>query len=602
MSGNTRRVTSSIAVAGVAAALVAAGVVPSAEGAQPPPGQVTARDSSATAQAKPTRAPKNAVVSFTVGLKRSDSAAANLLAEVSDPTSSAYRQFPSRGAVRSQFGAKAKSLQALRDSAGEHGIKVALDRTGVFATVTGLAGAMGDWLGGPITVSQGVPPGSGLLLTEYQGPAKLPKPLRSKVREFVPFDMVAQRAPDDVSASALPPYEGTNGGTPISCLTEEADEYIYAYNQLRSAYGIDDLPASSKVAKATRVVVIAQGDGFSRAALKDSAECFDVSTASFARKRTQGLKTKLPVGDEGQLDVQVVQSVLPAGSHVDVVEQAGYDGRAYLSWSRAFRLQRQPDVITTSYGNCEQETNSKKMPGTSKPLTEAVLSRLGLIGTSVFSAAGDQGSSDCVENNGTGKGNKNLAVDYPGSSTFVTSVGGTRLIVDEANGRVGEWVWNSTAALPPVGPSLGGGGGGTSRWFERPWWQPKSVTRSTMRTVPDLAAHAATGPFWPLFMSGGANADFEPVGGTSAATPMTAASVGIIAAVQRTKGQPRLGPIQPWLYRMQQKHPKAFYDVVDGDNDVYDQGCCSAKSGYDKASGLGSPNFDMWLRKLPEAG
>lgn len=114
-------------------------------------------------------------------------------------------------------------------------------------------------------------------------------------------------------------------------------------------------------------MVIAQGDGFSRAALKDSAECFDVSTASFTRKRTQGLKTKVPVErDEGQLDVQVVQSVFPAGSHVDVVEQVGYDGRAYLSWSRAFRLERQPDVITTSYGNCEQETNSKKMPGNLK--------------------------------------------------------------------------------------------------------------------------------------------------------------------------------------------------------------------------------------------
>lgn len=52
---------------------------------------------------------------------------------------------------------------------------------------------------------------------------------------------------------------------------------------------------------------------------------------------------------------------------------------------------------------------------------------------------------------------------------------------------------------------------------------------------------------------------------------------------------------------MQKKHPKAFYDVVDGNNDVYDRGCCSAKVGYDKASGLGSPNFDVWLRKLPAA-
>ena len=34
---------------------------------------------------------------------------------------------------------------------------------------------------------------------------------------------------------------------------------------------------------------------------------------------------------------------------------------------------------------------------------------------------------------------------------------------------------------------------------------------------------------------------------------LLSAAVHIIAAVQRTKGQPRLGPIQPWLYRMQQK-------------------------------------------------
>ena len=581
-----------VLAAGFAAALVATGLTPVATAEENPQEQQVS--AALAAKAKP--APKNAVVSFTVGLKRSDSAARNLLAEVSDPTSPVYRRFPSRADVRADFGATAQSLKALRSSAGEHGLKVSLDRTGVFATVTGLAGAMGAWLGKPITYSAGT--ADGMELVEYRGPSKLPKSLRDKVREFVPMDMESRAAPPTVAASALPPYEGTNDGTPVSCLTPEGNEYVYAYNQLRSAYGIADLPATKKVAKATRVVVMAQGDGFSRAALKASAECFDVPTASFTRKRTPGLVSKLPVGDEGQLDVQVMQSVLPAGSEVDVIEQSGFDGRSYLSWALAYRLKKQPDVISTSYGSCEQE--SSKVSGFSKSLAEAVFTRLGLIGTSVFSAAGDQGSSDCVVNDGSGDGNKKLAVDYPGTSAFVTSVGGTRLIVDESNQRVGEWVWNSTAALPPIGPSLGGGGGGTSRWFERPWWQPKSITKSSMRTVPDVAAHAATGPFWPLFM-GADDASFEPVGGTSAATPMTAASVGIIAAVQRTEGQPPLGPVQPWLYRMQQKTPKAFYDVVDGNNDVYDQGCCSAKKGYDKASGLGSPNFDVWLRKLPAA-
>lgn len=546
-----------------------------------------------TVAAKVKPAPRGAIVTFTVGLKRADSAAASAVAEVSDPTSDLYREFPSRAVVRSQYGARQSSVKALRRSSQRYTLNVAVDRSGVFAQVSGRAKDMGRWLGGTVTVQRGSV--GGLAATLYRGPLKLPKDVRNQVREFVPVDYQVAADPT-VSASSLPPYEGTNDGTPVSCLNSEGNAYVYAYNQLRTAYGIDDLPAGRRVARAVRVAIIAQGDGFSAAALRSSAECFEVASLPFRRRPVPGLSTRLPVGPEGQLDVQVVQSVLPKGSRVDVIESAGFDGRSYLAWARAFRLPKLPDVLTTSYGNCEPQW--KQLTGASKSLNEAVLARLALAGTSVFSAAGDQGSSDCVENNGTGEGNKELAVDYPSSSPYVTAVGGTRLIVDKANGRVGEWVWNSTAALPPVGPSLGGGGGGVSRWFERPWWQPKSVTKSGQRTLPDVAAHAATGPFWPLFMGSEA---FEPVGGTSAATPMTAASVSIIAAVQRVAGDPALGAVQPWLYRMQQRNPNAFYDVVDGNNDVYGQGCCSAKVGYDKASGLGSPDFEVWLRKLPAA-
>lgn len=586
----TRTLASSLVV-GAAAAVVLAGMTAPAASAVP---LVAGAHHALQGMGARRPAPGNAVVSFTVGLKRSDSAAADTLGEVSDPTSSYYRHFLARNTIRSDFGATSNSLGALQDSAGKHGLTVSLDRTGVFATVTGRAREMSDWLGKQVTVSRGVP--DGLEATLYQGRNKLPQSIRNKVREFVPIDL---QVDGGVGASALPPYAGTNDGTPVSCLNSEGNKYVYAYNQLRTAYGIDDLPMSKKVGSATHVVIMGLGQGFSRQALAQSADCFDVAPMTLSRKPVPGLNTALPAGLEGQLDPQVVQSVLPPGSHVDVVEQAIFDGRWYLAWARAFRLQRHPDALTTSYGMCEQETGN--LLGFSKSLTEAVLVRLGLTGATAFSAAGDQGSSDCVENNGTGEGNRKLAVDYPSSSRYVTAVGGTRLIVDKANGRVGEWVWNATAAEPPVGPSLAGGGGGTSRWFDRPSWQPQSMSHSSMRTLPDLAAHAANGPFWPLF-TGESSSPFEPVGGTSAATPMTAAAVGVIAAQQRVKSKPALGLIQPLLYRLQQKHPQSFYDVVDGNNDVYGQGCCSAKAGYDKASGLGSPNFGVWLDKLPAPG
>jgi len=38
--------------------------------------------------------------------------------------------------------------------------------------------------------------------------------------------------------------------------------------------------------------------------------------------------------------------------------------------------------------------------------------------------------------------------------------------------------------------------------------------------------------------------------------------------------------------------PVVFFDVVDGNNDVYDLGCCQAEHGYDTASGLGAIRFD----------
>jgi len=600
MSTAARTAWGSLTIVGTVAALAMSSLTPAALGGEetdqafdaPVAPQMTQN------QWKPVK--DNTTVNFTVGLKRRDSAAVDQIAEVSDPTSQQYRRFPDRSAIRNDYGARSNSLDALRSSAKSYDLEVRLDRTGVFATVTGRAGDMGKWLGKPVKAVGGA--ASGLVFEILRSQGTLPDKVSKKVRELVAVDVKTDADPQ-AQARALPPYEGINEGTPISCYPEDLKEIVYGYNQLRTAYGVDDLPASDSVAKNARIAILALEDGYTSVALKGSADCFEVGRSIFTRRPVQGLRTQLPQATEGQVDVQTVQAVLPAGSRVDVVEQSPYDGRWHLAWAKAFALPRMPDVITVSYGVCEQEyEGGGGLKGMSKSLVEAVLQRLALAGTSVFASAGDQGSSDCVENNGTGKGNKKLAVDYPGTSPYVTSVGGTRIILDAANNRTGEWVWNSTAQLPPDGPLLGGGGGGTSRWFERPWWQPKSMTKSSSRTVPDVSAHAAPGPNWPYLMSEGPEVLLSGDGGTSFAAPFTAAAVAVIVASQRAKGKPPLGTVQPFLYRLSQQHPAAFYDVVDGNNDVYDRGCCSAKVGYDKASGLGSPNFALWLEHLPKPG
>jgi kumamolisin len=530
------------------------------------------------------KAPGATKVTFYVGLARPEDAAAQALRKASDPDASGYRRFPSRSTIAGDYGAHRWALRAVRDSASGAGLSVKLDETGVFAAVSGTAKQMRNWTGQPVMQQRA--DRDGLQVTLLVTGGRPPKAVRSAITEYVPLDL-------RVTRTALS-YSGTNAGSPRSCLpgvAPDVSRYTYSYDQLRTAYGLDALPRSVKVGKRTRVAILAQGQGFSRDALAASAFCFRLPEMRFTRVPVPGLTAALQPGVEGDLDTQVVQAVLPPGSRVTVVEASAVDERDFLAWATAFSQKHLPHVATTSYGYCEQDLGA--IGGEVLSLTESVLRRLSLAGTTVFAAAGDRGSSDCV-NNATGRGSRAKAVDYPASSPHVTAVGGTRIALDARNRRAREVVWNSTALAAPLGPQATAGGGGTSRIFDRPWWQD-GVTGSARRVVPDVAAHSADAPAWPL-MSVNRRGEVRvgSVGGTSAAAPFVAASVAVIAAEQQVP----FGLLQPALYALP---PSALYDITEGTNDLFDRGCCRAKVGFDQASGLGAPRFDRWLSDLPKA-
>ncbi len=549
-------------------------------------------------------APKKTKVTFYVGLDRRDKAARKALRRVSDPTSADYRKFLSRSRVSSKYGASAKTIKQARTSVGKYGLKLRVDGTGVFASVKGTAKQMENWIGKPVLIGDEELPGgvAEILYTKQT----FPKGESKGIREFFGMDVKSDFSAQSSLSSKNPAYDGLQTGTPEnSCIpgqSVELSDYTYSVNELRTAYGVDRLPAGSKVAKSTRVVILAQGDGFSDEALARFAECFQLPPVTYKRVAVPGLVGDLPEGDEGDLDVQVVHSVLPGGSKVSVIQTSAVDQRDFLIWATAYNLDRRPDVITTSYGECEP--SQKKAGKADLAMTEAVLARLALVGTSSFSAAGDRGSSDCV-NNETGKGNTRLAVDYPGSSEYVTSVGGSRIELTTDNKRADEVVWFGPAiesALIP--PDNTGGGGGYSILFDRPWWQPKSDTKSNARTVPDIVAHAAGTPGWPVvtYVAQVDSLALVPVGGTSAATPFTAASIGLITARERVQGRPSLGLVQPLLYHLERTKPSTFFDIVQGNNDVFGKGCCAAKKGYDAASGIGATKFDKLADRIPKPG
>ena len=56
---------------------------------------------------------------------------------------------------------------------------------------------------------------------------------------------------------------------------------------------------------------------------------------------------------------------------------------------------------------------------------------------------------------------------------------------------------------------------------------------------------------------------------------------------------PRLGFVPPLLYALAKRNPTAFVDITQGSNALFGGSCCSARPGYDLATGLGSPFADQ---------
>ena len=116
------------------------------------------------------------------------------------------------------------------------------------------------------------------------------------------------------------------------------------------------------------------------------------------------------------------------------------------------------------------------------------------------------------------------------------------------------------------------------------------------RAAPDVSAHASLLPGWPVALGD----NWLGVGGTSAATPLTASALAVVSARERAAGRPPLGPAGALLYSLWRANPSPFFDIVSGNNgfDPKVPGI-NAAPGYDMASGLGVPRFDQLAAALP---
>ncbi|TFK83532.1 subtilisin-like protein [Polyporus arcularius HHB13444] len=235
-----------------------------------------------------------------------------------------------------------------------------------------------------------------------------------------------------------------------------------------------------------------------------------------------------------------------------------------------------PLVLSTSYG-----FNENAFAG-SEDVAQTfcnAYAQLGARGTTVLFCSGDNGVYSFGYNSQCSAAGTTFGPTFPSTCPFLTSVGGTQGIDPEV-----------------VAPFSSGG---FSNIFARPDYQTSAVSsyltalgntnsglyNTTGRGYPDVSAQALN----YLIRESGA---WELVLGTSASTPTFASVIALLNDERLKAGKAALGFINPLLYS---QGAAAFNDVTNGTNNGCGAEGFPALTGWDPATGLGTPDYKKLL-------
>jgi kumamolisin len=554
---------------------------PAAASARSGPGKVPAGPGSAAKRGGPKR------LDVVLGLDRRQGALERFALRVSDPDSALYGGYLRPRRVGLRFGASDATVRGVLRYLHRHRIRGRLDITRSFVEALVPVRRSRRLFGGP------------------SGQPRVPRALRGKVHEvllgqaggdqFLPGPRRAGAGSSRVLATAsarlAPPHART--GTPSGCPQGRNATFSYRSaggplagpaftpNQLQDAYGATPLHVAGIDGRGVRVgIYAASGTGFRE--LRVYARCF-----GFQAPRTRlvkiGRRNVGPTNGEAALDLQMVALMAPGVESLTVYSNGSTHFPVNFSAMLDPRNGPIPNVVSVSQGECETGTGRAEVR-----LSEHVLAAAAGAGVTFAAGSGDNGSF-CPDGPNRGF--------YPGSSAWLTSVGGAAFSLDPSNRIVEEIPWNDE----PIALRLGlGGGGGFSRFLSRPPYQRGLGGWGDRRGYPDVALLADSYPGIAIYCKENkqGNCDASLPGnpfiagfGTSAAGPLFAGIVALVDQRLRAAGQPPLGFANPLLYRLGRAGGRgALRDIVTGSNSVFWKTCCKAAPGYDRASGWGSVN------------
>ena len=165
-------------------------------------------------------------------------------------------------------------------------------------------------------------------------------------------------------------------------------------------------------------------------------------------------------------------------------------------------------IVTSSYGLCEAGWGTSEMLALNGSTT---FKQANAQGQTIVAVTADQGATDCDTSAPAKLG---LQIDFPGSSPYVTAMGGTMFNEGNATGGTTYWLASDTTfaagtAVPGANYSatgyipeaawddtglgaVGGTGGGSSAFFTKPTWQV-GTPADAARDVPDLSLNGSDG-------------------------------------------------------------------------------------------------------------
>jgi subtilase family serine protease len=416
--------------------------------------------------------------------------------------------------------------------------------------------------------------------------------------------------------------------TTAQCL---AAAHIACYNgfQLQHAYGTDLLYPEGIDGTGQTIVIV---DSFGSPTIKQDLRTYDITNGlpappSFNIIAPAG---KIPHYDrnnpdmgnwgfETSLDVELAHTIAPGANillvETPVAETTGVTGFPEMMQAEKYVIDNHMgNVISQSFAAAEQTfTDPSQILGLRYAYEDAAAN-----GVTVVSATGDQGPTS-AEPDQVDYYPFNVA-NWPATDPLVTAVGGTQLHLDASGNRTApDNVWDDSYnpnVYPPTGPTAIAGGGGVSTVFSRPSYQDGvSGVVGGMRGEPDISAAAAVDGGLTVYLSFsnkalGIGPGWYIVGGTSEATPLTA---GLVSLADQVAGH-GLGLINPALYQMAAGGSTGITDITLGnnavtftntggsDNGTYTLPGFAAGTGYDLASGLGTPSAPQFVFDLANGG